>query len=407
MNTPNVLILADKEDISYLDTERQSQQWNVFWKVIDYDRLHEEIDEIRQLIIKHNIDFILYSRNDQVENRTSIGWVTRALKTGYSSFSGIDSSDRVKQMVACFDDFMECGRKLDFSPGRKHKATRDSNSKRTFSIFFDTEQIGGIRYGLPRILNLLYKYDVRATFFVTNLVRKVYPNFPKIIEGHEVGLHGMWHEYLSGLEKEEQKSLIGKMIADFGSEIDGANFVGRMDESSVSAFTANKIRYFVYPLINYYWLLAYPKLPTTPSLVRLPEGDIWALPISVETYGSLWFSIKNMVDSAISQSARCGFQHISIMCHPFRDGNLQHIKTTEKLLRHLIKKGLTPVTLSELMDKLSGTSQNYPQISKLAELPKQSGTKPPFPRTRQDCMGIIPEILTLIYALLRRGHKNY
>lgn len=173
MTKPKVLIIVDKEDAKYLDSNKQSDHWDIVWKVIDYGKLHKSVDELQKQIKEHNIDFILYSRNDQVAKKISIGPVTKRLKIGYSSFSGIDEKYRIEQMKTCFEDFMKCNNKLDFDiPPSRERNLEISNNKGSFSLIFDTEQIGGVRYGLSRILKLLSKYDVKATFFVTNLMKK-------------------------------------------------------------------------------------------------------------------------------------------------------------------------------------------------------------------------------------------
>ena len=409
MNKPNVLIVADKKDAEILDTERQSEHWNIFWEIIDYNELHKKVSEIRKSVTKNDVDFVLYSRNDQVANRISIGPVTRKLRTGYSSFSGIDKKDRIAQMKACFETFINCDKRLDFNVCKRKGNLSESNFRRgTFSLIFDTEQIGGVKYGLPRILDLLTKYDVRATFFVTNLMKKVFPNILEEIrgQGHEVGLHGIWHEYLSDLDEEEQRQSIQNMIQDFGGEVRGANFMGRMNKDTLQALIEKEIKYFVHPLINYYHFTNYPKLPTTPGLISFSDKNIWMLPVSVETYEALWFSIKNMIDSAISQSKKCGFLHISILCHPFRDGNLANIETTEKLLYYLIKKELRPITLKELVNKLPH-SRDFPNINKIEDLFKPKKAKTFLPQNKQDYFSMIPENLMMIYRIIKRGHAVF
>ena len=406
MIKPNVLIIADKEDVKQLDINRQSDHWNIFWKIIDYNGLHKSVDEIETQIKKHNLDFILYSRNDQVVKKISIGPVTKRLGIGYSSFSGIDERYRIEEMQNCFEDFMRCDNKLDFdiSPPRE-RDLEISDNKGTFSLIFDTEQMGGVRYGLPRILELLNEYDVQATFFVTNLMKKVYSNIVEEIQaqGHDIGLHGRWHEYLSSISNEAQKNSIRDMVNDFGINIRGANFIGRMNEDTTHALIENKIKYFVFPLINYYRFCCYPKLPTNPFLVSSENGEIWMIPISVETYGSPWFSIRNMIDSAFRESLKSN-KHITILCHPCRDGNLQHIEVTEKLLRYLVvEKGVKPVVVKDLsmscerrinMDEINRVS---PKL-RLSEL---------IPRTKQDYVGMMPQDLMMIYKLVRKEHTIF
>jgi len=50
-----------------------------------------------------------------------------------------------------------------------------------------------------RILNLLNRYDVRATFFVLGWVASRFPQLVKDIhgDGHEIASHGYWHHLVS------------------------------------------------------------------------------------------------------------------------------------------------------------------------------------------------------------------
>lgn len=409
MIKPNVLIIADKEDMNHLDINKRSDHWNIFWEIIDYTRLHKSVDEIETQIKKHNLDFILYSRNDQVVKKISIGPVTKRLGIGYSSFSGIDERYRIEEMKDCFEDFIRCDNHLNFNitpPKERDLETSDGNG--TFSLVFDTEQIGGVRYGLPRILELLNRYDVKATFFVTNLMKKVYSNVLEEIhaQGHDIGLHGRWHEYLSKYSREKQTSLIREMIEDFGYQIQGANFIGRMNEDTAHALIDNKIKYFVFPLINYYRFFCYPKLPTNPFLVSSDNGEIWMIPISVETYGSPWFSIRNMIDSAFRESLKSN-KHVTILCHPFRDGNLQHIEITEKLLRYLVvEKEMKSVVIKDLVTSLESQRINVEKLNvdKIDKVNPKVKLKELIPRTKQDYIGMIPEDLMMVYRLIKKEH---
>src|SRR5882724_10681506 len=59
----------------------------------------------------------------------------------------------------------------------------------------------GARAGVPRILDLLRRHDLRASFFVPGVVAKLHPDEPRrvVAEGHEVGMHGWIHEGTSEL----------------------------------------------------------------------------------------------------------------------------------------------------------------------------------------------------------------
>lgn len=70
----------------------------------------------------------------------------------------------------------------------------------------------GMEYGLPRLLDTLDRYQVKATFFIPGDIALRYPEEVKGIagRGHEIGCHGDRHELLGCLTKEEQKEVIRK-----------------------------------------------------------------------------------------------------------------------------------------------------------------------------------------------------
>ncbi len=67
------------------------------------------------------------------------------------------------------------------------------------------------RTALPRILNLLDKYDLPATFFVPAVTALLHPEAVKAIvakKRHEIGLHGWIHERNSLLSEEEERDVM-------------------------------------------------------------------------------------------------------------------------------------------------------------------------------------------------------
>ncbi len=53
-----------------------------------------------------------------------------------------------------------------------------------------------LRQGMPRLLDLYDRYGVKATFFYTGYIAKLYPDVVRMAydKGHEVGSHGLTHE---------------------------------------------------------------------------------------------------------------------------------------------------------------------------------------------------------------------
>jgi peptidoglycan/xylan/chitin deacetylase (PgdA/CDA1 family) len=70
----------------------------------------------------------------------------------------------------------------------------------------------GAIVGVPRILKMLEKYDLKATFFVSGNAAETYPEIVKEIynKGHEIGHHGYMHESPVRLNPEEEKAVLEK-----------------------------------------------------------------------------------------------------------------------------------------------------------------------------------------------------
>jgi peptidoglycan/xylan/chitin deacetylase (PgdA/CDA1 family) len=67
----------------------------------------------------------------------------------------------------------------------------------------------GNRQGIPRILEILKKHDVKASFFVPAVTALLYPDEQRRVaaEGHEIGIHGWIHERNSELPLEAERDL--------------------------------------------------------------------------------------------------------------------------------------------------------------------------------------------------------
>ncbi len=68
----------------------------------------------------------------------------------------------------------------------------------------------GHRVGVPRILALLEKHGVPATFYVPAVTALLYPDEQRQIvgSGHEIGIHGWIHELNSVLELQDERALM-------------------------------------------------------------------------------------------------------------------------------------------------------------------------------------------------------
>jgi peptidoglycan/xylan/chitin deacetylase (PgdA/CDA1 family) len=85
----------------------------------------------------------------------------------------------------------------------------------------------GNRQGVPRILSILKKANVPATFFVPAVTALLYPDEQRrvVAEGHEIGIHGWIHELNSELPLEAERDLQMRS-ADTLSKVTGQRPVG-------------------------------------------------------------------------------------------------------------------------------------------------------------------------------------
>ncbi|MFN8058642.1 MAG: polysaccharide deacetylase [Vicinamibacterales bacterium] len=68
----------------------------------------------------------------------------------------------------------------------------------------------GARVGVPRILDLLRRHEVPATFFIPAVAALLHPDEPRRVvdAGHEVGIHGWIHELNSVLPYDAERDLL-------------------------------------------------------------------------------------------------------------------------------------------------------------------------------------------------------
>ncbi|KJA23625.1 hypothetical protein HYPSUDRAFT_39813 [Hypholoma sublateritium FD-334 SS-4] len=78
--------------------------------------------------------------------------------------------------------------------------------------------------GVLRLLKLLKKYSIQATWFIPGHSLETFPEQMKMVRdaGHEIGLHGYSHENPSALSAEQQKDVLDytyKLLTDFNHGI--------------------------------------------------------------------------------------------------------------------------------------------------------------------------------------------
>lgn len=90
----------------------------------------------------------------------------------------------------------------------------------------------GNRVAIPRILGLLRRHDVKASFYVPAVVALLHPEEQRriVAEGHEIGIHGWIHELNSTLPAAEERDLILRS-ADVLEKVTGKRATGQRTPS--------------------------------------------------------------------------------------------------------------------------------------------------------------------------------
>ena len=92
--------------------------------------------------------------------------------------------------------------------------------------YWDKNTTLGVVNGVPLILDLFRRLEIRGVFFWTAETAQKHPNILSrvINEGHEVGCHGLFHEDFSVLGKKRQSEIINKavwVLQSFGADCKG------------------------------------------------------------------------------------------------------------------------------------------------------------------------------------------
>jgi len=88
-------------------------------------------------------------------------------------------------------------------------------------------------------------------------------------------------------------------------------------------------------------------------LVWTPNGTIWMVPVSVETYNRPRSAIRLALKSAIRKARKQGSPSVQMLMHPFRDGSARHLDDLRATLSWLKdKQGMRAARLGDMVASL-------------------------------------------------------
>jgi peptidoglycan/xylan/chitin deacetylase (PgdA/CDA1 family) len=114
----------------------------------------------------------------------------------------------------------------------------------TAPVALSAGEFGAVQ-GVPRILALLAKHDIPASFYIPAVTAILHPEvIPAILKAarHEIGVHGWVHESLPALNNEVEEQRLLKQSIDYLTKATGRRPVGyRAPSWAFSRFTARQI----------------------------------------------------------------------------------------------------------------------------------------------------------------------
>ena len=130
---------------------------------------------------------------------------------------------------------------LSFDADSEAPLLRDGNTSPTALSAADF----GAQSGVPRILAMLDRHQIPATFFVTGVDAMLHPDMLEAIQKsgrHEIGVHGWIHETPTRLTAEEEERLLDRAI-EYLTKVTGKRPVGyRAPSWAFSAATLDLIQ---------------------------------------------------------------------------------------------------------------------------------------------------------------------
>ncbi len=112
-------------------------------------------------------------------------------------------------------DNLQCVATLSFDVDGTSPIVRDPDLSARPSLMSMREY--GPSIGVPRILDLLDCFGIKASFYIPGYIAETHPEMTREIvrRGHEIGAHGYKHEPLPGMALEEEARILDKSIRIF------------------------------------------------------------------------------------------------------------------------------------------------------------------------------------------------
>jgi peptidoglycan/xylan/chitin deacetylase (PgdA/CDA1 family) len=208
----------------------------------------------------------------------------------------------------------------------------------------------GPQTGVPKILRLLDRYEIKATFFVPGWVAERYPDMLRAVDsaGHEVGHHGYLHEWLDRIDPADEEPILLKGIQAIEGLI-GKRPIGY--RAPAWEFTPQTLGLlakhgFLYSsnMMDADGPYRHPPEASSPGLIELPVE--WTLDDSSLYLYSLQIPGSKLTPNEQVLSLWCGeFDGLYadggscvLTCHPQLSGRSYRLAAVEQFIQHVLAK---------------------------------------------------------------------
>jgi peptidoglycan-N-acetylglucosamine deacetylase len=234
--------------------------------------------------------------------------------------------------------------------------------------------------GVPRILDLLERYDVRATFFCPGYTAERYPDLLRRVRdaGHEIAHHGYLHEAMAGMSRDQESAVLdrGLEALDRVAGVRPVGYRAPMWETTYQTAELLLDRGFLYDSSLMDCDLPY-ELAERPgggvrSIVEIPVS--WALDdweqfaFVPELFGPGVIEDPDKALAMWTGELTEAHRHAScftLTVHPFLSGRLGRLRALESLIRTMQSlPGLWLATAQEVAEhvrSLSMTPREFPR----------------------------------------------
>ncbi len=247
-----------------------------------------------------------------------------------------------------------------------------TNDVELTSIRFNKQRLKSgelvMKEGLPRLLELYAKYEVKGTFFVTGDIAEAFPEIPRLIvrEGHELGSHSFSHEDAKALDrlglyeqieelrrsKEVLEDISGEEVISFRAPALRVNEFtpvalqksGFLIDSSISPQRADMFMSFgALAKIDRLWAARSPGYVVKNDLSRRGDFPIFEIPISAFLLPYIGTSMRIMpsqvklLRSILAKEAMKTHNPINFLIHPNECMVESDVDTKERRSKNVIQ----------------------------------------------------------------------